>query len=129
MDFREQRGIGEKMDVTHAQIRNANGGYDHAWLLDTQDKGLALAAVVDEPVSGRRMKVYTTQPAIQFYTGNFLDGSLIGKNNMRYDKYAGFCLETQHYPDAPNHPEFPSTVLQPGSVYQQTTIHQFERYD
>jgi len=129
MDFREQIGIEEKMDVTHAQIRNANGGYDHAWLLDTQDKALALAAVVDEPVSGRRMKVYTTQPAIQFYTGNFLDGSLIGKNNMRYDKYAGFCLETQHYPDAPNQPEFPSTVLQPGSVYQQTTIYQFERCD
>lgn len=127
MDFRVPAGIGEKLDSTQPQIRNANNGYDHAWLLDVTDNTLALAAVVDEPVSGRRMRIYTTQPAIQFYTGNFLDGSLFGKNKMKYEKYAGFCLETQHYPDAPNHPKFPSTVLHPGDVYQQTTLYQFGR--
>lgn len=128
MDFRKQTAINMKMDLMHAQIRNASGGYDHAWLLDAKYKAseLALAAIVDEPISGRRMKVYTTQPAIQFYTGNFLDGSLIGKKSIRYNKHAGFCLETQHYPDAPNNPEFPSTVLYPGEIYRQTTVYQFE---
>ncbi len=131
MDLREPIEIGKKMDLAHPQIRNANGGYDHAWLLEAENKTLktlSLAAVVDEPISRRWMKVYTTQPAIQFYTGNFLDGSLIGKNNKRYGKHAGFCLETQHYPDAPNHPEFPSTVLHPGTVYSQSTIYQFGVY-
>ncbi len=128
MDFRKQTAIGQNMDLSHPQLRNANGGYDHAWLLNTRDDTLdylPLAALVNEPISGRSMKVYTTQPAIQFYTGNFLDGSLFGKNNMQYGKHAGFCLETQHYPDSPNHPEFPSTVLLPGAIYQQTTVYKF----
>ncbi|MDI1310346.1 MAG: galactose mutarotase [Methylotenera sp.] len=126
MDFRQQASIGEKLDNTNEQIRSANGGYDHAWIIDENKGGLTLAALVEEPISGRRMRVYTTQPAIQFYTGNFLDGSVLGKKNMPYDKYAGFCLETQHYPDAPNHLEFPSTELKPGSVYRQTTSYQFD---
>lgn len=129
MDFCQQANIGKNMDLTHPQICNANGGYDHAWLLDISNKildGLSLAATVNEPISGRSMKVYTSQPAIQFYTGNFLDGSLLGKNNRLYSKYAGFCLETQHYPDAPNHPEFPSTILHPSAVYQQSTVYKFE---
>lgn len=131
MDFLELTEIKNNMDLTHPQIRNANGGYDHAWLLDAGNaasKTLSLAAIVDEPISRRRMKVYTTQPAIQFYTGNFLDGSLIGKNNQRYDKHAGFCMETQHYPDAPNNPEFPSTVLRPGDLYSESTTYQFDVY-
>lgn len=86
---------------------------------------LPLAATVIAPASGRQMKVYTSQPAIQFYTGNFLDGSLSGKNDTPYQKYAGFCLETQHYPDAPNQPAFPATVLMPGEMYRQSTIYQF----
>ena len=132
MDFRVQAGIGQQMDLAQAQLRHANGGYDHAWLLDAQNENsaaLSFAALVDEPVSGRRMKVYTTQPAIQFYTGNFLDGSLAGKKSTRYGKYAGFCLETQHYPDAPNHAEFPTTVLHPGEIYQQTTVYHFGNCD
>ena len=125
MDFRRQSEIGEKMESDHAQIRFANGGYDHAWLLNANNEALKLAAILNEPISGRSMRVYTTQPAIQFYTGNFLDGSLSGKNNSKYHKHAGLCLETQHYPDSPNRQNFPSTVLHPDTVYRQTTIYQF----
>jgi aldose 1-epimerase len=135
MDFLEPANIGENMDTAYSQIRHASGGYDHAWLLNVNNAPLALpaiplalAAIVEEPVSKRRLQVYTTQPAIQFYTGNFLDGSLIGKNHIRYDKHAGFCLETQHYPDAPNHPQFPSTEIRPGASYQQTTIYQLSTF-
>ncbi len=131
MDFRHAVGIGQHMDVTHAQIRYANGGYDHAWILNADkrqvesENALPMAAIVSEPSSGRTMKVYSSQPAMQCYTGNFLDGSLVGKGNWRYVKHAGFCLETQHYPDAPNQPQFPSTVLLPGAIYQQSTIYEF----
>ena len=125
MDFRTMMGIGQHMNLKHAQIRYASDGYDHAWLLDEKVNTLVLAAIVEEPLSGRWMKVFTTQPAIQFYTGNFMDTSLLGKNNIRYSKYAGFCLETQHYPDAPNNPNFPSTVLHPGAIFQETTVYQF----
>ena len=133
MDFCKKVCIANKLDIMHPQMSNANGGYDHAWVLDGKNNNLklaaiVLAAIVDEPVSGRRMKVYTTQPAIQFYTGNFLDGSLIGKYNVKYNKYAGFCLETQQYPDAPNQPTFPTTVLYPSANFQQTTIYQLESY-
>jgi aldose 1-epimerase len=129
MDFRSLSAIHGLLDVTQPQIRNANLGYDHAWLLNQQNRelleDLPLAATVIEPGSGRQMQVYTSQPAIQFYTGNFLDGSLNGKKNMPYQKYAGFCLETQHYPDAPNQPAFPTTVLMPGEIYRQSTIYRF----
>lgn len=129
MDFRKSKCICKNMDLTNEQICYASGGYDHAWLLNVRNNALdtlSLAAIVDEPVSKRRMKIYTTQPAIQFYTGNFLDGSLFGKNNTRHAKYAGFCLETQHYPDAPNNSEFPSTVLRPDAIYQQSTEYRFD---
>jgi aldose 1-epimerase len=132
MDFRKLKAINEPLDFTQPQIRNANLGYDHAWVLNQGTietlEGLALAATVFEPGSGRQMKVYTSQPAIQFYTGNFLDGSLQGKHGVAYAKYAGFCLETQHYPDAPNQPAFPSTVLLPGHIYRQSTIYAFSTY-
>jgi aldose 1-epimerase len=84
------------------------------------------AATVYDPVSGRYMQVFTTQPGIQFYTGNFLDGSLMStKNNKKYVRHAGLCLETQHYPDSPNQPSFPTTILKPGETYKQTTVYKF----
>jgi aldose 1-epimerase len=113
MDFRTGRVIG-------------NGGYDHNFVLDDWKHGsIRSVARVREPNSGRVMEVFTTQPGIQFYSGNFLDGSLIGKHGVRYEKYAALCLETQHYPDSPNHPNFPSTVLRAGESYDESTIYKF----
>ena len=103
----------------------AAGGYDHNWVLNTSDGSLALAARVYEPTSGRVMEVHTTEPGIQFYTGNFLDGSMTGKGKVVYNKHSGFCLETQHFPDSPNQTAFPSTVLKPGEKYTQTTVYSF----
>jgi aldose 1-epimerase len=116
MDFRKGKAIG-------AEIHN--GGYDHNFVLTDWDGSLKFAARLYEPVSGRVMEILTTEPGMQFYSGNFLDGSLIGKNRVAYEKYAGLCLEPQHFPDAPNHPNFPSTVLRPGEEYHQTTIYRF----
>lgn len=101
------------------------GGYDLNYVLDGGGKNLALAARVRDPKSGRVMEILTDEPGIQFYTGNFLDGSLKGKNGVVYKKNSGFCLEAQHYPDSPNKPEFPSVILRPGQVYKQTTVHRF----
>ncbi len=101
------------------------GGYDLNYVLDSGGKSLALAARVRDPKSGRVMEILTDEPGIQFYTGNFLDGSLKGKNGVVYKKNTGFCLETQHFPDSPNKPQFPSVILRPGQVYKQTTIHRF----
>lgn len=113
MDFRTGRVIGQ-------------GGYDHNFALDDWDRGsLRSVARLREPRSGRVMEVLTTQPGIQFYSGNFLDGSLIGKGGVAYQKYAGLCLETQHYPDSPNHPNFPSTMLRVGETYREATIYKF----
>ncbi|HEX3187136.1 MAG TPA: aldose epimerase family protein [Pyrinomonadaceae bacterium] len=113
MDFRTARVIG-------------NGGYDHNFVLDDWKHGsIRSVARVREPNSGRVMEVFTTQPGIQFYSGNFLDGSLVGKHGVRYEKYAALCLETQHYPDSPNHPNFPSTVLRAGESYDESTIYKF----
>ena len=114
-------------------LRNVNdeqikfgGGYDHNFVLDREPGGgLQLAARVYEPTSGRVMEVRTTEPGVQFYSGNFLDGSLAGKRGQRYAKHSGLCLETQHFPDSPNQPQFPSTVLHPGETYRQTTIFRF----
>ena len=101
-------------------------GYDHNFVLE---KGflsnLSEAADVEDPKSGRTMKVFTDQPGVQFYTGNFLDGTLIGKGGKAYPQYAGFCLETQHFPDSPNHDNFPSTVLAPGQIFKSTTVYAF----
>jgi len=119
MDFKTPHAIGSR-------IAEVEGGYDHTWVLNNYDrKKMRMAAKVTEPESGRVMEVYTDQPGIQFYTGNFLDGSLTGKGGNRYHKHNGFCLETQHYPDSPNQPDFPSVVLRPGEMYETETVYKF----
>ncbi|WP_394343374.1 aldose epimerase family protein [Hymenobacter rigui] len=116
-DFTTPHAIGER-------IAQVPGGYDHNWVLN-QTTGLHAAATVYEPTTGRTMEVTTTEPGLQFYTGNFLDGTLKGANGQTYGKHAGFCLETQHFPDSPNQPKFPSTILQPGQSLHSTTIYKF----
>ena len=100
-------------------------GYDHNFVLIPKNAGLSLAARVTEPSSGRVMEVRTSQPGLQFYTGNFLDGTIHGKGGKVYGLRSAFCMETQHFPDSPNHPKFPSTVLKPGQKYQSTTVYRF----
>jgi aldose 1-epimerase len=117
-DFTGARAIGER-------IAEVPGGYDINFKLRNSSGQLVKAAEVVEPVSGRVLETFTTQPGIQFYTGNFLDGSLTGFNGVRYEKHYGFCLETQHFPDSPNQPGFPSTVLRPGERYRHLTIYRF----
>ncbi|MFT5887132.1 MAG: aldose 1-epimerase [Arcticibacterium sp.] len=124
-DFTSSKRIGEEInDSTDAQIV-IGGGYDHAWIFTDKSKEMKLGASVYEPTSGRVMEVYTKEPAVQFYTGNFLNGSLIGHDNVKYDKRWGLCLETEGYPDAPNKPEYPSTTLRPGEVYETSTMYKF----
>lgn len=118
MDFTTAKKIGK-------DISKVPGGYDHNWVLNKDSGQLALIGNVYHAASGRYMEIYTTQPGIQFYTGNFLNGSLVGKNGTSYPKNAGFCLETQHFPDSPNQPGFPNTILKPGETYSQTTIYKF----
>ncbi len=116
-DFRTPHAIG-------ARIAQVPGGYDHNWVLNNPT-GQHSAATVYEPTTGRTMEVTTDEPGVQFYTGNFLDGSLTGKGGVGYGKHAGFCLETQHFPDSPNQPKFPSTILKPGETYHTTTSYTF----
>ncbi|MBN1219594.1 MAG: galactose mutarotase [Anaerolineae bacterium] len=123
LDFTQPTDIGARINEIYDQLRFA-GGYDHNFVLDNLDGKLILAARVREPITGRVMEVYTTEPGIQFYSGNFLNGTVAGKGVV-YQKRYGFCLETQHYPDSPNKPHFPSTVLKPGEKYQTTTIYRF----
>ena len=125
MDFTRPMAIGARIGAADEQIRHASGGYDHTWALDTQPGELGFGGRLSEASSGRVMEVYTTEPGIQFYSGNMLDGSLTGKGGQVYEKHAGLCLETQHYPDSPNQPLFPSTVLHPGETYRQTTLYRF----
>src|SRR5205814_752494 len=115
---------GDRIAADDEQIRRGPG-YDHAWVLDKQAGALGLAARLYAPSTERLLEVCTTQPSIQFYSGNQLEGSLIGKGDQRYVQYSGLCLETQHFPDSPNQPQFPSTVLRPGNVYHQTAIYRF----
>lgn len=122
-DFRQPTAIGARIDADDEQIR-FGGGYDHNYVLNRTGDGLSLAASVYEPVSGRVMEVLTAEPAVQFYTGNFLTGET-GKGGVSYQRRSGLCLETQHYPDSPNQPEFPSTVLRPGEVYRTSTVYRF----
>ena len=124
MDFNTPHNIGERINENSIDLKYGLG-YDHNWILNKKTNSLTLAALVFEASTGIEMKVFTTQPAIQFYSGNFLDGKIIGKGNKPYLHRAAFCLETQHYPDAPNQPNFPSTVLNHGDEYKQTTIYQF----
>lgn len=121
LDFTTPTQIGARFD----QLDNKPRGYDHNFVINRAGKGLALAARVFEPKTGRVMEVFTTEPGIQLYTGNFLDGSLKGKRGVVYKQYTGFCLETQHFPDAVNKPSFPSIILRPGQTYQQTTVYRF----
>jgi len=119
MDFTTPTAIGARID-------QVEGGYDHNFVLRNQDSSkIALAARVLEPKSGRVMEIHTDQPGIQFYSGNFLDGTVTGKGGVAYKKHGGFCLETQHYPDSPNQPDFPPVVLRPGETYRHTMIHTF----
>ncbi len=118
MDFTTGKSIGK-------EIAAVKGGYDHNWVLNSTGTGMQQIATVYNEVSGRFMEVYTTEPGLQFYTGNFLDGTLQGKNNWVYAKHAGLCLETQHFPDSPNQPAFPNTILEPGKTYQQITQYKF----
>ncbi len=124
MDFREAKVYGETVNSDDTLISRL-GGYDHNWILDKQYGQLGLAAVAFDPVSGREMTVYTTEPGVQFYAGNFLDGSLTGKGGKVYNKRDGFCLETQHFPDSPNHGHFPATTLRPGEVFRSKTVYAF----
>jgi len=101
------------------------GGYDHNYVLNSGGGKLALAAEVYEPKSGRKMDMFTTEPGVQFYSGNFLDGTLKGKGGTVYQQHAGFCLEADHFPDSVNQPKFPSIILRPGQTYTQTTIYKF----
>ncbi len=124
-DFKEFKPIGKDIEAGHLQIKNGNG-YDHSFVINGKPGDLRLACTVKEPESGRILEVWTTEPAVQFYTANFLDGSIIGKDQAIYEKRNGFCLEAQHFPDSPNHPNFPSTVLNPGETYTQSTIYKFK---
>jgi aldose 1-epimerase len=124
MDFREQTPIGERIDDAYEQL-GFTGGYDHNFVLNDATGLLRWAARARDAQSGRTLEVLTTQPGIQFYSGNFLDGSLTGKRGIVYKKWAGFCLEPQHFPDSPNHSHFPTTVLEPGEQYKQTTVFRF----
>ncbi|MFC1556445.1 aldose epimerase family protein [candidate division KSB1 bacterium] len=118
MDFTAPKRIGR-------DIADVPGGYDHNFVLNTDSGNSALAARVYEPVSGRVMEIYTDEPGLQFYSGNFLDGTITGKYGIIYAKHYGFCLEAQHYPDSPNKPDFPSTILRAGETYRQETVHTF----
>ena len=120
MDFTTPTKIGARIDAVKGD--NPVGGYDFCYVVDGESGELRLAARVADPQSGRVMEVFTTEPGLQFYTGNFLDGS---SDSGGHQQHAGFCLEAQHFPDAPNRQEFPSTILKPGEVYTQTTVHKF----
>ncbi len=123
-DFKEATLIGSRIDNTHEQLKFGLG-YDHCWVLNDEQDTLRKAATLYDAVSGRQLEVFTNEPGIQFYSGNFLDGSLIGKNKRVYTHRSGLCLETQHYPDSPNQSSFPSVELSPEEVYSSHTIFKF----
>lgn len=123
-DFREPTAIGARIEGDHPQLRNGLG-YDHNFVLTRDGDGLVDAIRVLAPTTGRTLDVATTEPGVQFYSGNFLDGSITGKSGHVYHRRYGFCLETQHFPDSPNKPQFPSTLLRPGETYRSTTVFTF----
>jgi len=118
MDFLQPHAIGER-------ITSVKGGYDHNYVLNRDTTGLIFAARLFDPFSGREVEIYTTQPGIQFYSGNFLDDTITGKNGIRYNQHYGLCLETQHFPDSPNQQNFPNTILRPGEKYREETRYRF----
>jgi len=123
-DFSKPMTIGDRIDGDDQQLQFGKG-YDHNWVVNGPAGTLRQAATVYEPTTGRVMQVWTTEPGVQFYTGNFLDGTLTGKSGKAYQRRFGLCLETQHFPDSPNHPKFPTTTLRKGATYQSTTIYRF----
>ena len=123
-DFRKAKAIGQDISADDEQIKYGPG-YDHNWVLNKRGNEMSLAAEVYEPSTGRVMQVHTNEPGLQFYAGNFLDGSITGKDGTVYENRYGFCLETQHYPDSPNKPDWPSTILRPGQSYETTTVYAF----
>ncbi len=124
LDFTKPEVIGARIGDDNAQLKIA-GGYDHNWVLNEKMGTLHLAAKVTDAVSGRTLTVETTEPGVQFYSGNFMDGSLTGRHGVKYTKRMGLCLETQHFPDSPNHPDFPTTTLKPGETFHSTTTFTF----
>lgn len=125
MDFSRPTAIGERVDADFDALKQA-GGYDHCWVLnEPSGEGLRPVAKLSDPETGRVMKLFSDQPGVQFYGGNFLDGSLIGKNGITCGRRTGLCLETENFPDAPNQPKFPSPVLRPGETYRHTMVHHF----
>ncbi|HXR99500.1 MAG TPA: aldose epimerase family protein, partial [Pyrinomonadaceae bacterium] len=123
-DFLTAHAIGERINQDDEQLKFGSG-YDHTWVINGRMGVMRLAATAYEPTSGRVMQVWTTEPGVQFYTGNFLDGTLTGKAGKLYPRRSGFCFETQHYPDSPNQPSFPTTTLKKGATYKSTTIYRF----
>ena len=123
-DFTRPTAIGARINDPDPQLKNGQG-YDHNWVLNRKDAGLQPASRVVEPRTGRTLDIATTEPGIQFYAGNFLDGKLTGKGGAVYNRRTGFCLETQHFPDSPNQPSFPSTILKPGQEYRSRTVFTF----
>ncbi len=123
-DFRKPAAIGARINQDNEQLKFGKG-YDHNFVLNRPGRGLELAARATDPESGRVLEVLTTQPGIQFYSGNFLDGTIHGKGSKVYGHRSAFCLETQHFPDSPNHPKFPTTELKPGQTYRETTVFRF----
>jgi len=131
-DFRKPTVIGSRIEQDDEQLK-IGGGYDHNWVLnqpqsveDFKNRKMECAASLYEPTTGRVMEVYTSEPGVQFYCGNFLDGTIKGKDGKSYARRSGMCLETQHFPDSPNQPNFPSTILRPGKEYQTVTIFRFD---
>jgi aldose 1-epimerase len=124
LDFRTEKALGHRIDAEDQQIQYGRG-YDHNFVLNRKGEGLQLAARVFEPTTGRTLEVQTTEPGVQFYSGNFLDGTITGKQGRVYNRRVGFCLETQHFPDSPNHPSFPSTILRPGQEFTSQTVMTF----
>jgi aldose 1-epimerase len=124
MDFTRTTAIGARIDGADEQVAHGMG-YDHTWVVNGASGQLRLAARVHEPSTGRLMEVLTTEPGVQFYTGNFLDGTVTGKGGAVYRRRYGLCLECQHFPDSPNKPQFPTTALKPGQQYTQTTVYRF----
>jgi len=123
-DFRQARAIGARIDADNDQLKFGTG-YDHNFVLNRAGPGLVHAARLEDPLSGRTLDVATTEPGLQFYSGNFLDGTIVGKGERPYKRRYGLCLETQHFPDSPNHPDFPSTILRQGERFQSQTVFAF----
>jgi aldose 1-epimerase len=123
-DFRASTAIGARIGQDDEQLK-FGGGYDHNWVVNKPTGQLGLMGRVYEPTTGRVLEVFSTEPGLQFYTGNFLDGKLTGKGGWAYQFRNGFCMEAQHYPDSPNQPNFPSVVLKPGKEYRNTIIFKF----